>query len=53
MNWKPMKIAKWGHKKVWLFNEKNEIKVDEGSLPLYGLAKKATKKLMNQFGYFE
>ena len=49
-----MRITKSSHKKVRLFNEKNdERKIDEESPQLYGLVKKATKRLMSQISNFE
>ena len=54
MNWKPTKITKSGLKKVRLLNEKNnKRKIDEESLQLCVLVKKATEKLMNQISNFE
>ena len=54
VNWKSRRITKSSHKKVRLFNEKNdERKIDEESPQLYGLVKKATKRLMNQISNFE
>ena len=53
MNWKSLNITKSGHKKLRLHKEKMIKKIDEESLQIYGVVKKATEKVMNQIRNFE
>ena len=47
MNWKPMNVTKSSHKKSETAQWKNDKpKIDEESLKLYGLVKKARENLL-------